>query len=231
MLKLVKFGGVTLTAGAVVGVSVVAWLYSHRLDGVDASTANVPIAQVATNGLPSDGLASGSGASATPGLSVVNTNSSNTQGAVLGASQGSLATPTPQAGSSSAATNRPGPSDFKQYDQYKSVTDKVFSVDIQKGSGAAVKQDDKIVVRYTGWLTDGTVFDTTEKSSDSKPVEFALTQGKLIAGWVTGLQGMQAGGVRRLIVPPAAGYGDTPQNGIPAGSVLIFDVQLVSITP
>ncbi|MBW4061397.1 FKBP-type peptidyl-prolyl cis-trans isomerase [Candidatus Saccharibacteria bacterium] len=186
MLKAVKLGSLYLGAGAVIGLSVVGWLYAHRLDGSGAMASLRPTAYQTSDALAPDGSASNK--STAPVLRVAQTDAGSAQGATYGGSQAAAATPTPN----TPAESLPGPSDFKQYDAYKSDATHVYSVDIQKGSGTAVALNDKVVVRYTGWLTDGTVFDSTEKPG-GKPVEFQLSQGQLISGWVTGLQGMQVG--------------------------------------
>jgi FKBP-type peptidyl-prolyl cis-trans isomerase FkpA len=100
--------------------------------------------------------------------------------------------------------------------------------DLQVGTGATAKVGDSVSVNYTGWLTDGTKFDSS--LDRNMPFDFTLGQGGVIAGWDEGVQGMQVGGTRLLVIPPALGYG---ANGypptIPANATLIFEVQLVSI--
>ena len=72
--------------------------------------------------------------------------------------------------------------------------------DFSVGSGPAAQSGDFVRVRYTGWLKDGTQF-------DSGTFGFDLDRGQAIAGWDEGIQGMQVGGSRRLIIPPELGYG------------------------
>ena len=83
---------------------------------------------------------------------------------------------------------------------------------------------DVVVVGYTGWLPDGRAFDGT---SAQNPAQFPLTG--LIAGWQEGLPGMQPGGVRLLVIPPALAYGNQPFGPIPARSTLVFRVELVGL--
>jgi peptidylprolyl isomerase len=98
-------------------------------------------------------------------------------------------------------------------------------VDVTVGTGPAVAAGDTVTVHYTGWLqASGVEFDS---SRGGDPVPFQLSG--LIPGWQEGIPGMQVGGVRRLIVPPELGYGDAEQQNIPAGSTLIFDIEMIGI--
>lgn len=99
--------------------------------------------------------------------------------------------------------------------------------EIKAGDGAEAKSGDTVSVHYTGWLADGTKF---ESSLDSgQPIQFALGQGQVIPGWDQGVTGMKVGEKRRLIIPPDMAYGESGSGPIPPNSVLIFDVELVSI--
>ena len=80
-----------------------------------------------------------------------------------------------------------------------------------------------VTVYYKGYLLDGTVFDET---SPNEPVKFQLLQ--VIPGWQEGIQKFKAGGSGKLLIPSELGYGSYAQSGIPANSVLIFDIELVS---
>jgi FKBP-type peptidyl-prolyl cis-trans isomerase len=122
-------------------------------------------------------------------------------------------------------STQPLPSDFSQYGQYKDKDSAYFS-DILVGTGAQAKEGSTITVKYTGWLLDGTVFDSTEKHGGT-PATFQLAKGQLIDGWVQGIPGMKVGGKRRLVVPPAVGYGAQATGSIPANSLLVFDVELL----
>jgi hypothetical protein len=97
-------------------------------------------------------------------------------------------------------------------------------IDIREGEGAAVQLNQTVRVHYTGWLPDSTRFDTSRGGS---AVNFPL--GGLIAGFHQGAIGMQPGGERRIIIPPALGYQNSPRPCIPANSTLIFDVELLAI--
>jgi FKBP-type peptidyl-prolyl cis-trans isomerase len=95
------------------------------------------------------------------------------------------------------------------------------------GAGDPPKPTDTVKVNYTGRLLDGTVFDSSERQG--KPVEFPLN--KVIAGWTEGLQKISKGGKMKLYIPPQLAYGDEGRPGIPPGATLIFDIELVDITP
>ncbi|MDR3052801.1 MAG: FKBP-type peptidyl-prolyl cis-trans isomerase [Coriobacteriales bacterium] len=95
------------------------------------------------------------------------------------------------------------------------------------GTGAEAKVGDTLAVHYIGSFEDGTVF---ESSYDGGvPIEFALGTGRVIKGWDEGIVGMQVGGKRTLVIPPALGYGDTDYGSIPGGSTLVFEVELMDI--
>lgn len=81
-------------------------------------------------------------------------------------------------------------------------------------------------VNYKGTLSDGTVFDSSE---GRKPLTFTLGSGQVIVGWERGLLGMCVGEVRKLIIPPELGYGNSAVGKIPKNSVLIFEVELVKV--
>lgn len=100
--------------------------------------------------------------------------------------------------------------------------------DLAVGTGAAAKNGDTVVVHYTGWLTDGTKFDSSLDAGT--PFEFTLGQGGVIAGWDQGLIGMQVGGKRKLTIPPHLAYGTAGAGGvIPPNATLIFEVELLEI--
>ena len=77
-------------------------------------------------------------------------------------------------------------------------------------------------VRYTGWLANGTQF-------ESSSYDFVLGARQVIAGWDEGILGMRVGEKRRLLIPPSLGYGAQPNGPIPPNSVLVFDVELLSV--
>ena len=103
----------------------------------------------------------------------------------------------------------------------------VYYQDVQPGSGAVATEGSTAVVHYTGWLPDGSEFDT---SRGSTPFSFPVGGGQVIQGWDDGVAGMQVGGQRRLVVPPELGYGAEGAGGvIPPNATLVFDVELLEV--
>jgi peptidylprolyl isomerase len=98
--------------------------------------------------------------------------------------------------------------------------------DLKVGSGDPCPEGAKVKIQYTGWLTDGTVFDSSRERG--QPADFALDQ--LIPGWQEGIPGMKKGGVRKLVISPEKGYGPKARPKIPANSTLVFEVELVSFS-
>lgn len=100
--------------------------------------------------------------------------------------------------------------------------------DTTVGQGAAPRPGQTVQVHYTGWLTDGTKFDSSVDRG--QPFEFVLGAGQVIKGWDEGVASMHIGGKRRLVIPPNLAYGNRAMAGvIPANSTLVFDVQLLGI--
>ncbi|MCC6956759.1 MAG: FKBP-type peptidyl-prolyl cis-trans isomerase [Anaerolineales bacterium] len=100
--------------------------------------------------------------------------------------------------------------------------------DLLVGEGAQAQPGDTVSVHYTGWLQDGTKFDSS--LDRGQPFTFTLGRGEVIKGWDKGVAGMRAGGKRRLVIPPDLGYGSQGAGGvIPPGATLIFEVELVEI--
>lgn len=93
-----------------------------------------------------------------------------------------------------------------------------------KGTGPEVTSTGTVVANYSGWLWDGTAFDSSW--SRGAPTAFGLNQ--VIAGWTEGLAGQTVGSQVLLIIPPDLGYGDEDQNSIPGGSTLIFVVDILA---
>jgi FKBP-type peptidyl-prolyl cis-trans isomerase FkpA len=96
------------------------------------------------------------------------------------------------------------------------------------GTGAEAAAGKTVVVHYTGWLTDGTKFDSS--IDRDQPFSFPLGAGQVIKGWDEGVVGMKVGGQRTLIIPPALGYGARGAgNVIPPNATLKFQVQLLDV--
>ena len=96
------------------------------------------------------------------------------------------------------------------------------------GTGAEATAGKTAVVHYTGWLMDGTKFDSSVDRD--QPFSFPLGGGQVIKGWDEGVAGMKVGGKRTLIIPPALGYGARGAgNVIPPNATLKFEVQLLDV--
>lgn len=118
--------------------------------------------------------------------------------------------------------------DFKQAVTLQPPTMSGLKIgDIVSGSGATPQAGHTVSVQYTGWLSDGTMFDSSRQAGRNA-FQFTLGQGQVIKGWDEGVATMKVGGVRRLVIPPALGYG---ANGypptIPANATLTFDIELL----
>ena len=101
-------------------------------------------------------------------------------------------------------------------------------VDLVAGSGTVPNQGQTVTVHYTGWLKDGTKFDSS--LDRGQPFTFPIGRGAVIQGWDEGVATMKVGGKRKLIIPPALGYGDRGAGGvIPPGAELTFDVELLGV--
>ena len=101
--------------------------------------------------------------------------------------------------------------------------------DLSVGTGVEAISGDKVTVHYTGWLIDGTKFDSS--LDRGQPFSFQIGARQVIEGWDRGLQGMQVGGVRKLTIPSELAYGDRAVGGglIPANSTLVFEIRLLKI--
>ncbi len=135
-------------------------------------------------------------------------------------------------------SSSPGTDDFNAGQGLPVVTypDGLKYIDLTVGTGALAHGNDNVTMQYTGWLTDGTKFDSSRDKN--QPFTVDLGQGKVIAGWDEGIPGMKVGGKRKLIIPGSLAYGaagkQDPQTGayvIPPNATLIFEVELVSLIP
>ena len=103
----------------------------------------------------------------------------------------------------------------------------VYYRDIEVGTGPVIRGKEDVKVHYTGWLTNGTKFDSN--ASDDQPLTVPLGRGRAIKGWDDGLAGMRVGGRRQLVIPPELGYGSNRNGVIPPDAVLVFDIRVVSV--
>jgi len=101
-------------------------------------------------------------------------------------------------------------------------------IDLKIGYGEDARRGDTVSVHYTGWLEDGTKFDSS--LDRGRPFSFPLGRGRVIAGWDQGVKGMRVGGTRRLMIPAKLGYGKRGAGElIPPGANLVFEVQLLAV--
>ena len=100
--------------------------------------------------------------------------------------------------------------------------------DVERGFGDTARAGQTVSVHYTGYLQDGTKFDSSLDRGE--PFTFPLGAGKVIRGWDEGLVGMKVGGRRKLIIPPELAYGSRGAGRlIPPGATLVFDVELLEV--
>lgn len=97
------------------------------------------------------------------------------------------------------------------------------------GEGEEAVAGQTVEVHYTGWLTDGTKFDSSHDRDQT--FSFKLGGGQVIAGWDQGVAGMKIGGARKLTIPPEMGYGERGAGGvIPPNATLVFKVELIGLS-
>jgi peptidylprolyl isomerase len=99
-------------------------------------------------------------------------------------------------------------------------------IDVKTGGGAAAVAGQEYTVHYTGWLRDGTKFDS---SVGKDPLKFIQGRRAVIAGWEMGFEGMKVGGQRRLFIPYQLAYGEAGRGSIPPKAELVFDVELLDV--
>lgn len=107
----------------------------------------------------------------------------------------------------------------------KRVARGLYARDLIAGTGRWANRGDEITVRYAGALADGRLFTAPAEP----PATFKLGAGTVIAGWDRGLSGMRVGGRRQLVIAPDLGYGGEQSGVIPPNSVLVFEIELLSV--
>lgn len=105
-------------------------------------------------------------------------------------------------------------------------SDNLYIQDLAVGTGAEAIAGRRLTMAYTGWLANGTQFDSSIGRSD---FPFTLGSGQVIGGWDQGVAGMRVGGRRRLVIGSALGYGSTGSGAIPPNATLVFTVELKSV--
>ena len=100
--------------------------------------------------------------------------------------------------------------------------------DLVPGSGPSPVAGKNVTVHYTGWLTNGTKFDSS--LDNNQPFTFTIGAGQVIPGWDEGVMSMKLGGKRKMVIPPQLGYGTAGAGGvIPPDATLVFEVLLLDI--
>jgi peptidylprolyl isomerase len=113
-------------------------------------------------------------------------------------------------------------------DQYVKSASGLSYLDIKPGTGALPAPGKQVKVHYTGWLENGTKFDSSVDRG--QPFVFPIGAGQVIPGWDEGVMSMKVGGKRKLIIPPQLGYGARGAGGvIPPNATLIFEVELLDV--
>ena len=149
-----------------------------------------------------------------------------------GGPQAGTTIPTAAPSPSPSVSPSPGGDDFNAGAGLPAVTlpDGLKYIDVVAGTGKQPAKGDTITVQYTGWLSNGTKFDSSRDRGT--PASFQIGVGAVIPGWDEAVITMKIGGKRKLILPPALGYGAAGQPPtIPANSTLIFMVELLSAAP
>jgi FKBP-type peptidyl-prolyl cis-trans isomerase len=150
------------------------------------------------------------------GSSAADTSTAAQPQAVPPGAQGTTVPPVPTTAAKAAA--QPGAVTTASGLQY---------IDEAVGSGAQPQKGQTVSVHYTGYLDDGTVFDSSVQRG--QPFEFQIGMGAVIPGWDEGILSMRVGGKRRLIIPPDLGYGAQGNGPIPANARLTFEVELLAV--
>lgn len=113
-------------------------------------------------------------------------------------------------------------------DEMENLGDQLFIQDLEEASGQLeAAPDDTLSVEFTGWLPDGTRFDTSRDVSAT--FDFTLGDLRLIEGWNRGIEGMRVGGLRLIVIPPDLAFGSEGTGPIPPNSAVVFEVELLDL--
>lgn len=104
----------------------------------------------------------------------------------------------------------------------------LYYEDLTVGDGAVAAVGSDVVVDYVLWLSNGAQIDQGRLDASDFGGPFVLGSGQVVPGFDLGIRGMRVGGSRLVLIPPELGYGSTPRTRIPAGSILVFRIDLVS---
>jgi peptidylprolyl isomerase len=153
------------------------------------------------------------------------------------ATSGRVANESPAASPSPVPS--PGADNFNDGAGLTPVTypDGLKYIDLTVGTGPIAFSRENVTVQYTGWLSNGTKFDSS-RTAGRTAFTFQLGAGAVIPGWDEGVPGMRVGGKRKLIIPSNLAYGPSgqqdPNTGaqiIPPNAILVFDVELIKVAP
>jgi FKBP-type peptidyl-prolyl cis-trans isomerase len=108
------------------------------------------------------------------------------------------------------------------------TADSLYYKDLTVGTGATASAGYTARVEYTGWLINGSQFDTTVGKTPAY-FEFLINAGRVIKGWDKGVVGMREGGKRQLVIPPSLGYGTGGSGAIPGNAILVFEITLLQV--
>lgn len=109
---------------------------------------------------------------------------------------------------------------------FEETSSGLYVQDLVVGEGPVARRTSRVWIRYVGWLPDGTVFDSNR---GGEPYHLRLGGSEVIRGWNEGIVGMKRGGTRKLVVRPSLAYGSSARGDIPAGSTLVFQLELIDV--
>jgi peptidylprolyl isomerase len=171
---------------------------------------------------PPTGTQSGSGQQVSPAPRIAVTSGGSGSGTV----SSPVASPVAASGGGQCPTEANGPGIPELCGTLQTTQSGLMYIDEVVGTGASPTAGQNVSVHYTGWLTDGTKFDSSRDRG--QPIAFPLGRGNVIRGWDEGIASMKVGGKRRLVIPGNLAYGPQGRPPIPPNATLIFDTELVA---